>query len=133
LNAEVYPHLLAPCRLVGGFRVDRPTGLRRLLEVHTTRYNGWWFMAFPLRVVERVGLPLPFFLRCDDIEYGCRLQGAGVPVAPVPGVAVWHAPFYLKTRGWQNYYEFRNMLALCALHYPQPARRLAWVFLRRLV
>jgi galactofuranosylgalactofuranosylrhamnosyl-N-acetylglucosaminyl-diphospho-decaprenol beta-1,5/1,6-galactofuranosyltransferase len=133
LNAEVYPRLLAMSRLVGGFRVDRPEELGRLLEVHTTRYNGWWFMAFPLRVVERVGLPLPFFLRCDDIEFGCRLQGAGVPVAPVPGVAVWHAPFYLKTRGWQNYYEFRNMLALCALRYPQPGRRLARVFLRRLV
>ncbi len=132
LTAEVHPDRLAPARAVGGFRLDRPGALAALRRAHTTRYNGWWFMAFPLTLIDRVGLPLPFFIRCDDIEFGCRLNRAGVPIAPLPGVGVWHEPFYLKERGWQNYYEFRNMLALCALHFPRPARQLVAAFLRRL-
>jgi galactofuranosylgalactofuranosylrhamnosyl-N-acetylglucosaminyl-diphospho-decaprenol beta-1,5/1,6-galactofuranosyltransferase len=132
-TAEVYPDRLAPARVLGGFRVDDADELEPLLEVHTTRYNGWWFMAFPLSLVERVGLPLPFFIRCDDIEYGCRLNHCGVPLAALPGVGVWHEPFYLKARGWQNYYEFRNMLVLCALHAPQSRLALVRTFLRRLV
>jgi len=133
VTAEVLPQHLAPQRVVGGFPVDRREGLTPLLDVHTTRYNGWWFMAFPLSLVERLGLPLPFFIRCDDMEWGCRLNRAGVPIVPLPGVGVWHEPFYLKWRGWQNYYELRNMLALCALHFPQRRGHAPWLTLRRLL
>ena len=28
-----------------------------------THYNAWWFFAFPLRLVDKVGLPMPLFIR----------------------------------------------------------------------
>jgi len=59
-------------------------------------FNGWWMFGFPKRWVERVGMPLPCFIRGDDIEFGMRLHEAGLPTVPLPGVAVWHEPFYLK-------------------------------------
>jgi galactofuranosylgalactofuranosylrhamnosyl-N-acetylglucosaminyl-diphospho-decaprenol beta-1,5/1,6-galactofuranosyltransferase len=116
-------------------RVDRPTDLAPLLtNRQQVDYNGWWFFAFPLALLDRVGLPLPLFLRGDDVELGYRFLRAGVPTVSLPGVAVWHEPFEAKERGWHAYYDLRNMLAVGALHFPAPrplavARR----FLHRLL
>ena len=109
--------------------VSVPGNLERLSEPHPIHYNGWWCFGFPLRLVERVGMPLPCFIRGDDTEFGLRLYEAGIRTVPVPGIAVWHAPFYLKLGGWQLYYETRNMLVAMALHRPPsraaPTRRMA--------
>ncbi len=48
--------------------------LARFLEVSYIHYNAWWFFAFPLRLVDKVGLPLPVFIRGDDVEFGYRLH-----------------------------------------------------------
>src|SRR5262249_54214396 len=69
---------------------------------------------FPLSVLERVGLPLPFFIHFDDVEFGWRLARAGVPTIPVPGIGVWHEPFHLKTRSWTTFYDERNALVTFA-------------------
>lgn len=115
-------------------RVDRRGALTPLLEAGQRDFNGWWFFAFPLGLVRRVGLPLPLFLRGDDAEFGCRLLRAGVPTVPLPGVAVWHEPFETKGRSWHPYYETRNLLAVGALHYAAPgAGVLARRFLARLL
>ena len=55
-------------------RMDRAHDLTTFLEPQARHYNGWWFFAFPLSVLDRVGLPLPLFLRGDDLEFGCRLM-----------------------------------------------------------
>jgi galactofuranosylgalactofuranosylrhamnosyl-N-acetylglucosaminyl-diphospho-decaprenol beta-1,5/1,6-galactofuranosyltransferase len=99
-------------------RMDRTSGLNALIRPEEGHYNGWWFFAFPLRLLDRVGLPLPLFLRGDDVELGCRLLRAGVPTVSLPGVAVWHEPFECKGHGWQPYYELRNLLIVGALHFP---------------
>jgi galactofuranosylgalactofuranosylrhamnosyl-N-acetylglucosaminyl-diphospho-decaprenol beta-1,5/1,6-galactofuranosyltransferase len=104
-----------------------------LLRVTEPDYNSWWFFAFPLAQVGRVGLPLPLFLRGDDAEFGCRLRARGVPTVTVPGLSVWHEPFYRKKGGWHPYYDLRNMLILTAVHRPQPWYRIAKVFLQRVV
>jgi galactofuranosylgalactofuranosylrhamnosyl-N-acetylglucosaminyl-diphospho-decaprenol beta-1,5/1,6-galactofuranosyltransferase len=104
-----------------------------LLRVDEPDYNSWWFFAFPLAQVGRVGLPLPLFLRGDDAEFGCRLRARGVPTVTVPGLSVWHEPFYRKKGGWHPYYDLRNMLILTAVHRPQPWYRIAKVFLQRVV
>ena len=104
-----------------------------LLRVAEPDYNSWWFFAFPLAQVERVGLPLPLFLRGDDAEFGCRLRARGVPTVTVPGLSVWHEPFYRKKGGWHPYYDLRNMLILTAVHCPQPWYRIATAFLKRVL
>jgi galactofuranosylgalactofuranosylrhamnosyl-N-acetylglucosaminyl-diphospho-decaprenol beta-1,5/1,6-galactofuranosyltransferase len=85
-----------------------------------------------LAVLDRVGLPLPLFLRGDDAEFGYRLLKHSIPTVTFPGLGVWHEPFYLKTEGVQQYYDLRNMLVLTAIHEQQPGWRLALFFLLRL-
>ena len=114
-------------------RVDRRAGLTPLIRPGSGHYNGWWFFAFPLPLLGRVGLPLPLFLRGDDVEFGCRLLRAGVPTVALPGVAVWHEPFESKGHGWQPYYELRNLLVVGALHFPRGGALVARRFLSRLL
>lgn len=79
-------------------------------------YNGWWFCLMPMSAVRRCGLPMPCFIRGDDIEYGLRLRAAGVPLVPLPGVAVWHASVRYKFAGVVSYYDLRNMLITASAH-----------------
>ena len=92
--------------------------LEPLSHPYAVHYNGWWCCGIPLAVVREHGMPLPCFIRGDDLEFGMRLHQRGVPTVPMPGIAVWHEPFYLKLGGWQLYYETRNMLVTAALHQP---------------
>ncbi|MGI3779006.1 MAG: glycosyltransferase [Janthinobacterium lividum] len=106
----------------GDLDVAAPEALGVLCDPRPVHYNGWWCFGFPLRLVERVGMPLPCFIRGDDTEFGLRLYEAGIRTVPVPGIAVWHEPFYLRLGGWQLYYETRNMLVAMALHRPDRPR-----------
>jgi len=107
--------------------------LSRFLEVSYIHYNAWWFFAFPLRLVDKVGLPLPVFIRGDDVEFGYRLHRAGVTTTTVPGLGIWHEPFYLKRGSWQAYYDLRNMLVIASLHHPLPRKHVVKTFLRRVI
>lgn len=73
-------------------------------------YNAWWFCALPLEAVRKLGLPAPVFIRGDDIEYGVRMARHGIQTISLPGIAVWHDPFYAKPIGWYIYYDIRNRL-----------------------
>ena len=90
--------------------------LAALIDPVSVHYNGWWCLGLPLTLVEQFGLPLPVFIRGDDVEYGLRLYAQGMETVVMPGIAVWHEPFYLKLGGWQIYYETRNILIAAALH-----------------
>ena len=108
----------------------QPQALRKFTRVNRTDYNAWWFFAAPLTVVRRLSLPMPMFIRGDDIEYGLRLKAGGVATVTLPGVALWHEPFYLK-RGWQTYYDMRNMFILASVWLNLGGAKAAWIFLRR--
>ena len=99
-----------------GLDVSDPDNLPGLVAPRAIHFNGWWCLGFPLSLVERLGMPLPVFIRGDDVEFGLRLYNAGLPAVAMPGLGVWHEPFYLKLGGWQLYYETRNMLVAAALH-----------------
>jgi galactofuranosylgalactofuranosylrhamnosyl-N-acetylglucosaminyl-diphospho-decaprenol beta-1,5/1,6-galactofuranosyltransferase len=81
-------------------------------------YNAWWMCLIPRRVAEHVGLPLPLFIKWDDVEYGLRARAAGYPTATVPGVGIWHMSFADKddATDWQAYFHLRNRLVGAALH-----------------
>ncbi|MGH3322057.1 MAG: glycosyltransferase [Streptosporangiaceae bacterium] len=91
--------------------------LHRRIDVD---YNGWWMCLIPTSVVKELGLALPVFIKWDDAEYGLRARGAGYPVVSMPGVAVWHVPWYEKDDAidWQAYYHLRNRAVAALLHSP---------------
>lgn len=93
--------------------------LHRRLDVG---FNAWWTCLVPLDVVREVGLPLPLFLKWDDVELGVRAGRAGFPTVTLPGAAVWHEPWAGKpdTLGWQAYFHHRNRLVAGLLHSPRP-------------
>jgi len=123
----------APIPLHHGLDLTDPETLDALLDPYAMHFNGWWMFGFPKRWLERVGMPLPCFIRGDDIEFGLRLHAAGLPTVPLPGVGIWHEPFYLKLGGWQLYYETRNALICAALHQDFTPNRLAVLVMKRLL
>ena len=79
-------------------------------------YNAWWFCAIPTEQIRKAQLPAPIFIRGDDMEYGIRLKELGVKTVAMPGIAVWHEPFYVKVGGWQVYYDLRNRLIMASTY-----------------
>lgn len=70
-------------------------------------YAGWWFCCIPMDVVKEKGLPLPLFIRGDDVEYGIRCN---LPILTMTGICVWHMGFANKFTSSMNFYqEFRNI------------------------
>lgn len=43
----------------------------RVIYDADTDYGGWWFCCFPYAFVQENDV-LPFFIHCDDVEYGLR-------------------------------------------------------------
>jgi len=101
--------------------LDEPSTVDKLAREIPVHFNGWWYCAIPAEMFREHGLPLPIFIRGDDMEYGVRLAERGVPTVSLPPVAVWHEPFYAKAPSWQLYYDLRNRLIFAACH-PEIAR-----------
>lgn len=72
-------------------------------------YFSWWFCCMPAGVVSRVNLPLPLFIKRDDIEYGLR---NGSIFITINGINVWHEPFEGKRPAYLEYYYIRNQLIM---------------------
>jgi len=75
-------------------------------------YTGWWFGCFPIDFVQRE-LPLPFFLHCDDVEYGLRFGKAPLVIN---GIQVWHETFENRMSPIIIYYDIRNSLIVNTIH-----------------
>lgn len=76
-------------------------------------YFGWWYFAIPTAVVKKIGLPLPMFLKYDDVEYGLRIDS---PKITLCGISVWHPGFRFKFNQMSAYYSFRNFLVSVTVH-----------------
>lgn len=76
-------------------------------------YGAWWYSCIPLSVVREKGLPLPLFVRCDDVEYGMRAE----PVyMTMNGICVWHEGFEGRFRPSVDCYQYvRNFLIMIAM------------------
>ena len=51
--------------------------------------------------------PMPFFLHCDDVEYG--LRHGGTPII-LNGIQVWHEVAQYRQSPIMTYYDWRNSL-----------------------
>ena len=80
-------------------------------------YGAWWYFLFPKEAISKVGLPFPFFFKYDDIEYSIRLKRSSYQLLSIPGIAVWHEPFYMKSQSILKYYATRNSFILNEIHF----------------
>lgn len=79
------------------------------LPTFSNQYGAWWYCCIPLSRVKEIGLPLPVFIKGDDMEYGIR---NGREIISMNGIGVWHETFEGKQALWVNYFSDRNMLII---------------------
>ena len=84
-----------------GYDVSLPIDVLRNEEQKKTTYNAWWFMCEPVSVVDEFGLPLPLFIKGDDIEYSLRTADE---IMTINGLGVWHESFDSKYAGEKRTY-----------------------------
>ena len=71
-------------------------------------YAAWWFCGIPVSQIEKNGLPMPFFIRIDDVEYGRRLN---TKIMSMNGIGIWHMGFFNKYNiAIDIYQQCRNTL-----------------------
>ena len=111
-------------RSLGGFakvkpdlRVNLREGIveNEMISVEVENaYGAWWFSCIPMSYISEMGLPMPFFVRCDDVEFGLRCD----PVyMTMNGICVWHARFEGRFNAAVACYQYiRNMLVTRTLH-----------------
>ncbi|MFR7760996.1 MAG: hypothetical protein ACLU1X_08540, partial [Peptoniphilus grossensis] len=76
-------------------------------------YNAWVFSCIPLESLSPSNLPLPLFVRGDDMEFGIRNSKK---ILTMNGICAWHAPLHNKYSSFMTYYTLRNQLVLNALY-----------------
>ncbi len=75
-------------------------------------YAGWWFCCIPMTAIQRNGLPLPLFIRGDDVEFSLRNQAKFITMN---GICIWHLGFTYKFNAAMELYQVhRNSLILQA-------------------
>lgn len=87
-------------------------GLIGNLSVENCDYGGWWYCCFPIEQIRKKGLPMPFFVHRDDIEYGMRMG----KTITMNGIGVWHEAFERKLPQTGEYYDIRNMAVVNAIY-----------------
>ena len=98
---------------------DNSKNLHRRIDVEG---NGWWMCMIPRECAEKIGLPMPLFIKWDDWEFALRAAKAGYPTATVPGIAIWHMAWSDKDDAidWQAYFHLRNRLVVASIHHDGP-------------
>lgn len=83
-------------------------------------FAAWWYCCMDAGSVRAHGLPMPFFIKSDDIEYGIR---CGEEIVFMSGIGVWHQDFSAKYSAALEYYIRRNELVTSTLHFPARVTR----------
>lgn len=74
----------------------------------SNEYAAWWYCCIPSSKIKENGLPLPLFIRGDDVEYALRCKAN---IITMNGICVWHMGFATKYNAAMNkYQECRNIL-----------------------
>ena len=79
-----------------------------LFDLANANYAAWWYCVIPVSTIKRVGLPLPFFVRSDDTEYGFRCNAK---IMTMNSMGVWHKGFRIRyDAAVERYQTTRNTL-----------------------
>jgi hypothetical protein len=65
-------------------------------------YAGWWYCCIPVEHILERGLPLPVFVRGDDVEYSLRNKPGFVSLN---GISIWHVGFAGKFNASMELYQ----------------------------
>ena len=106
----------------GGIKWQRClSDLNHIVSNETTRFNrqrqyaAFWYCCYPLDIVKRQGLTMPFFVRGDDAEFG--LRDPHRKFMTMNGICVWHMSFgHSKFNAFNEcYLAIRNMLIMTSI------------------
>lgn len=101
-----------PVAVKGKLDLSSETGLLENGKDEPVDYGAWWYNCIPMKYVES-NLPLPFFIKCDDVEFGLQNHARTITLN---GIGVWHESFDKKFNAYLEYYASRNALFTEALH-----------------
>lgn len=80
--------------------------IRPTKEQQRQMYAAWWYCCIPMATIEKQGLPLPIFVRFDDVEYGLRCKPKFVNMN---GICIWHLAFHARySAAVERYQTTRN-------------------------
>ena len=89
----------------------------------STKYFGWWYFSFSRAVYDLLQMPLPIFVRGDDVEYGVRISKLPIKYVTLLGCGVWHEDFMKKKITLvMDFYSTRNMKIINTI-YGEKARQ----------
>lgn len=71
-------------------------------------YGGWWLCVYPSSYALQ-NQPFPFFLHCDDVEYGLRCMKHPLILR---GFQVWHETYEFRLTPKIIYYDVRNAMVV---------------------
>lgn len=95
-----------------------------------TQYNAWWYCAFPAEIVTDQNLPMPIFIRGDDVG----IRSAKYEISRIDERHLrWHEPFENKYSSFLYYYILRNRLIDNALHHMSFSKKTCCRVLRQYV
>lgn len=94
--------------------ISQRNSLLETLDNDGVEYGGWWTLLMPVSVTDS-GLPLPFFIKFDDVEYGLR-KPEDTRIITMNGAAVRHEAFDKKTSFVLDHYNLRNELIVNCLY-----------------
>jgi len=78
------------------------------------QYGAWWFCCIPTTIASLDNLPVPVFVRGDDVEYSLRNNAKFITMN---GLCIWHEGFEGKFSAALEFYQVnRNELAVRAMH-----------------
>lgn len=71
-------------------------------ETGENAYAGWWYCCIPVADIKENGLPLPLFIRGDDVEFSMRNNYGFVTLN---GICIWHVGFAGKFNAAMELYQ----------------------------
>ncbi len=74
-------------------------------------YAGWGYLCIPVSMIRANNLPLPLFVKWDDVEYAIRNK---MGFLTLNGVGFWHPSYENNLNSSLEYYAIRNALIINA-------------------
>lgn len=83
------------------------------IKYHANSYAGWWYCCVPVKKIDRNHLPIPLFIRGDDVEFSLANNAEFLSLN---GICIWHKGFANKfNANLELYMVHRNSLIIQAM------------------